>query len=169
MIMFINVFIVKKNVMICVSNAKKIFVISSRSANSLGGFLSYYLNMAVGNTTHIYDMGYESDYLSQIENGELVIGLTFYRYCRSTVDLFKYAKKKGAKTIAITDSEVSPLIANADRYLIANTSMPSYIDSFVAPLSLINAILSEIGRQKNVELEKKLSDLDDFYNSNKVF
>ncbi len=149
--------------------AKKIYILASRSAASLGIFFQYYLNMALGNVELISDMGCTADQLCELNSNDVVIGITFIRYTRSTVDLFQYAKEQGAQTIAITDSPVSPLIRWADKYLLTDTSMPSYLDSFVAPLALINAILAEIGRNKNVELEKRITDLDNFYKKHDIF
>ena len=149
--------------------AKRIYIIASRSAASLGQFFQYYLNMALGNVELISDTGCMADRLIDLNSNDVVIGITFERYANSTVRLFEFAHEKMAQTIAITDSSISPLLKYTDKYLIAETAMPSYIDSFVAPLALINAILAEIGRNRNVELEKRISDLDDFYKKYEIF
>ncbi len=151
------------------TKASKIYIIASRSTASLGSFFQYYLNMALGNVELISDMGCKSDLLCSATKDDVVIGITFYRYTKGTVELFQYAKEKGANTIAITDSQVSPLIQFSDVYLLADTSMPSYLDSFVAPLSIINAILAEIGRKGNIHLEKRIEELDGFYKKYDIF
>lgn len=149
--------------------ANKIYILASRSARSLGLFFQYYLNMTLGNVVLISEIGCDADQLYAVEETDVVIGITFARYTKSTVKLFEYAKKKNAKTIAITDSPISPLVNSAEKYLIADTSMPTYIDSFVAPLAIINAILAEIGLDKNEELEKRISELSDFHKEHDIF
>lgn len=149
--------------------AGHIYILASRSAASLGMFFQYYLNMALGNVELISDGNIRSDCLVDLSSKDVVVGISFSRYARQTVDLFEYAHDKGARTIAITDLPISPLIKYADRYLLAETSMPSYLDSFVAPLSLINAILTEIGRNRNVELEQHIAELDNFYKKQGIF
>ncbi len=150
-------------------SSKKIYIIASRSAASIGSFFQYYLNMTLGNVELITDMGCGADKLSSIGEGDVAIGISFVRYAKSTVNLFRYSHEKGAATIAITDSKVSPLVKYSDRSIFTDTAVPSYIDSFVAPFSIINAILFEIGRQKNVELEKRMTELDNIYDKFKIF
>lgn len=149
--------------------ARKIYIIACRSAASLGQFFQYYLNMTLGNVELITDQGNHADRLCDVEANDLVIGMTFSRYSKRTVELFRYSSGKGAKTVAITDFMVSPLIKYADFYLLAETSMPSYFDSFAAPLTLISAILTEIGRNRNIELEHRVAELDKFYNEFNIF
>jgi len=149
--------------------AKRIYIITGRSSSSLGVFFQYYLNMALGNVRLITDKGCVADQLVDLNSDDVVVGIGFARYTKTTVELFKYSKEKGAKTITITDSPVSPMVKHADHCLYSEAFIPSYIDSFVAPMALINAILTEIGRNRNVELENRLSELDNFYKKYSIF
>lgn len=149
--------------------AKRIFIITGRSSSSLGMFFQYYLNMTLGNVQLITDMGCNADQLVDLNGNDVVVGISFARYTKSTVELFRFAKEKGAKTITITDSPVSPMKKYADLCLLSEAFLPSYIDSFVAPMALLNAILTEIGRNRNVQLEKRLSELDAFYKEYNIF
>ncbi|MBR3305418.1 MAG: MurR/RpiR family transcriptional regulator [Christensenellaceae bacterium] len=149
--------------------ARRIYIIAGRSTAALGHFLSYYLNMALGNVVLITEKGCDSDQLVNLSSTDAVVGISFARYTRSTIELFRYAREKGAKTIAITDTSVSPLVKDADHYLLTETYIDSYIDSFAAPMTLINAILTEIGRNRNVELEKRIHDLNGFYEKYDIF
>ena len=142
--------------------AKNIYILAARSAASLGSFFHYYLNMTLGNVRLIDNMDCSADSLCDIKSDDVVIGITFRRYAKTTIDMYKYAFEKGAVTIGITDSPISPVVKNSKYYFLTDTSMPTYLDSFVAPLTLINAILTEIGRNRNIELERRLSQLDDF-------
>lgn len=142
--------------------ARNIYILASRSAASIGRFFHYYLNMTLGNVRLIENMDQSADSLCDIKPDDVVIGLTFRRYSRATADMYAFAHEKGAVTIGITDSPVSPIVKNSKYYFLTDTSMPTYLDSFVAPLALINAILTEIGRNRNIELERRLSELDEF-------
>lgn len=93
--------------------------------------------------------------ISGVNNEDVIIGITFEKYARSTVEIFTHLKRMGATTISITDSMLSPLVPYSDITLTAISKGTRFIESFAAPLSLINALIASI------EKEKK-----DFFNSN---
>jgi DNA-binding MurR/RpiR family transcriptional regulator len=88
------------------------------------------------------------------------IGVSFPRYSTRTVKSMRFAKNQGARVIAITDSLDSPLARLADETLIAKSDMASFVDSLVAPLSLVNALIVAIGRKKNQDLANTFSRLE---------
>lgn len=118
--------------------------------------------MTLGNVELITCLDCGADKLCELSGEDVVIGITFTRYSKVTEEMFSYAAARGAVTIAITDLEVSPIVKDADYSFLTETSMPSYIDSFAAPLTLINAILVEIGRNRSIELTNRISKLDSF-------
>ena len=79
--------------------------------------------------------------IMRIDDKDVMIGISFPRYSKQTVRALKYAKSNGANVIAITDSKSSPLAKYADNLLLARSDMASFVDSLVAPLSLINALI----------------------------
>jgi DNA-binding MurR/RpiR family transcriptional regulator len=95
-----------------------------------------------------------------VKKGDVFIGLSFPRYSRRTVKAMKYAKDRGATVIAITDSKASPLTQLADVSLLAKSDMASFVDSLVAPLSLVNALIVAVSRMKSEQLERTLGDLE---------
>ena len=149
--------------------AERIFIIASRSAVALGEFFAYYLNMCRSNVMMITDMNHISDVLSTVNDRDVVIGITFDRYSRFTAEMFRYASEKKALTVAITDTMLSPIIKSATYCFLTETSMPTYIDSFVAPLTLINAFLTEIGRNRTLELGQRMQELEKFHDTFHVF
>lgn len=149
--------------------ADRIYIIASRSAAALGSFFQYYLNMALGNVMLVTEEGQSADILSGLRHQDMVIGITFSRYASRTLALFRYASERGANTVAITDTEFSPVKEYARHIFYTCTAMPTYLDSFAAPVSLINAFLTEIGRMRNIELEHRVSELDNFYKEFHVF
>ena len=81
------------------------------------------------------------DRLMRLDSKDLLIGISFPRYSKQTVNALAYARAKGADSIAITDSKDSPIAQNAEKILLAKSDMVSFVDSLVAPLSLINALI----------------------------
>ncbi|MFP5111488.1 MurR/RpiR family transcriptional regulator [Bacillaceae bacterium C204] len=150
-------------------NAERLFIVANRSALSLAVFLQYYLNMILGNTELIQTIETKTESLNSLNKNDVVIGMSFARYTKSTIDVIKYAREKGAATIAITDLLSSPLIPYVDYSLVATTKMPTFIDSFVAPLSLINALVTYISKHKSKEFQSRLKQLEETWNHFDIF
>lgn len=149
--------------------AKRIFVIANRSAVSLGMFLEFYLDVLLENAELIRNPHGISEKLFRLNKDDVVIALSFARYTKSTIEASAFAKDRSAKIIAITDHLLSPLVPYGNVTLFAPTEMPSFIDSFVAPLSLINALITEVGRRTRSEVEKHLSDLEETWKRFHIF
>ncbi|TCT25477.1 RpiR family transcriptional regulator [Melghiribacillus thermohalophilus] len=150
-------------------DARKIYIVANRSAMSLGIFLEYYLRIMLDNVEFITSYELISEKFNNLNKKDVVVGISFPRYTKSTVNSFAFARERGATTIAITDNLLSPLIPNADIPLTASSRMPSFIDSFVAPLSLLNALISQIGRSKKVDISKKLDELENMWEHFDIF
>lgn len=140
--------------------AKRIFIIANRSAVSLGTFLEFYFDLMFENAELIRNPHGISEKLFRLDENDVVIGLSFARYTKNTVEAVSFAKDRGSTVIAITDNMLSPLVPYANITLCARSDMPSFIDSFVAPLSLINALITAVGRKKRAEIEKHLEELE---------
>lgn len=149
--------------------AKNIYIIANRSAVSLGTFLEFYLDVLFQNTELIRNPYGISEKMFRLNEEDVVIALSFPRYTKNTIDAVSFAKDQGSKVIAITDSIASPLIPYADIQLCAPSEMPSFIDSFVAPLSLINALLTAVGKEKRSEIEAHLNDLENVWERFQIF
>ncbi len=149
--------------------ARKVYVIANRSAASLGVFLNYYLGIILDHVEMLQTIEDSSEKLYDITEEDVVIGISFSRYTNSTIQMFSYAKEKNVTTIAITDHLLSPLVQDADISLIASSHVPSFIDSFVAPLSLINALITFIGKEKQDDIYERLNALEDIWDHFDVF
>jgi DNA-binding MurR/RpiR family transcriptional regulator len=128
--------------------ARNIYVLGSRSAHCLALFLAFYLQM-IGRPVRVVPQGVSSIFEELFGAGpeDVVVAISFPRYSATTVQGFRYAKERGAVTVALTDSEVSPLAQLADVTLTARSHLGSFIESFVAPLSVINALVTAVGRR----------------------
>ncbi len=150
--------------------AKNIYIISLRSASALGQFLYFYLHLILKNC-HLINNGTDLFFeeLAGIGPDDLVIGIAFPRYTRQTVEGLKYAQEKKARTVAITDSFASPLARFGQYVLAAHSGMASFIDSFVAPLSLINALIITVGTRENEKTGQALSQLEEIWDNFKIY
>jgi DNA-binding MurR/RpiR family transcriptional regulator len=150
-------------------NADRIFIAANRSAMSLGIFLHYYLQIILNNVHILESVETAVEKTFDLNEKDVVIGISFSRYTNSTIKMLSYGKMKRAKTIAITDNLLSPLVPNADIVLTASSQMPTFIDSFVAPLSLINALITFIGKEKMNDIQTKLETLEDIWDHFGIF
>ena len=151
--------------------ARKIYLIGVRSAAALTTFLHFYLNLIFDNvvlvTANTGSELFES--LLRVGEEDVVLGISFPRYSSRTVQAMSFARDRGATTIAITDSEASPL-ASASKYtLTARSDMASFVDSLVAPLSLVNALLVAVSRKKNDDLAMTFRTLEEIWEEYGVY
>lgn len=150
--------------------AKNIYVMGYRSSTQLAQFFVYYLNYIFSNVK-LVSAGASDIYaqLMHTQPDDVVIALSFPRYSSQTIDGMKFAKTHGAKLVAITDNVISPLYKLADYSLIAKTDMNSFVDSLVAPMSIINALSVMVGLAKkeqlieNFEIVEKIWEERDIY------
>lgn len=152
-------------------NAKKVYIIGVRSANSLSSFLAFYLNLMIDNVVYVNSSTATEifEQIFRIDEEDVLIGISFPRYSRRTIKSMEYAFSKKATTIAITDSKYSPLVNFATNSLIARSDMVSFIDSIVAPLSVINALLVAISVAKKDEMITTLEKLENIWSEYQVY
>lgn len=155
----------------CISEAKNIFILGVRSSASLASFMGFYFNhifpsVRVINTTSASEM-YEQ--IMRIGPDDVFIGISFPRYSQRTVRAARYAKDNGAKVVAITDSHGSPLAEHADHLLMARSDMASFVDSLVAPLSLINALIVAVGLQNRDQIARTYQTLEHIWDEYNVY
>lgn len=151
--------------------AKRIYILGVRSAGALATFLAFYFNLIFENVTHVTASSASEmfEHLLRVGPDDVVIGISFPRYSKRTVKAMEFAHDRGARVIAITDSEVSPLADTADRVLMAKSDMVSFVDSLVAPLSLVNALIVAISRVKKQDISKSLGELEHIWAEYEVY
>ncbi len=150
--------------------AKHVYIVALRSSRTLADFLSFYLNLIRGNVhtvTHSISDIFES--LFRVGKDDLVIGIGFPRYSSKTIEALDYAKTQGAKVLAITDSLLSPLASYSDYTLIAKSNMEAFVDSLVAPLSLLNALIVAVGIKERVRLSESFTKLEEIWDKYKIY
>lgn len=154
-----------------ITQAKKILVIGLRSMSALSFFLGYTLNWILRNVSIIsHGSGDMVEQVMCLEPGDVAVGITFPRYTRRTVELVELARKRGATTIGITDNVMSPLAPYCDILLTAKSGLlSSFVDSCVAPLSLINALITAVGAEDEARTAKALSELEPVWEEYQIY
>ena len=126
-----------------ITKAKTIYIFAVRSSAALASFLGYYYSLIFENVKVISNYGETEihEKLFRISSDDVIIGISFPRYSNAAIKAMTFAHHRGAKVIALTDSMSSPLVSVSDYVLIAKSDMASVVDSLVAPLSMINALV----------------------------
>lgn len=151
--------------------ARRVYILGARSSSALADFLTFYFKLIFDNVCQV-QASLASDMFEQmlrVGEGDVVIGISFPRYSSRTVAAMKYAKSRGAETIGITDCEASPLYGISNINLYARSDMVSFIDSLVAPMSLLNALLAEIGFCSRENISDTFRRLEDVWSEYAVF
>ncbi len=151
--------------------ARRIYILGIRSAAAISSFLGFYFNLIFPDVVviHATSVSEVFEQLLRIGPDDVIIGISFPRYSRRTVKAMQFARDRGATVVAITDSEVSPLAPTADHTLMAKSDMASFVDSLVAPLSLVNALIVALGRKLNNDLSATFGALEKIWDEYEVY
>ncbi|MCD7888088.1 MAG: MurR/RpiR family transcriptional regulator [Clostridiales bacterium] len=154
-----------------IAGANRLYILGVRSASALSEFLTYYFRFMFDDVICVETsaMSETFEQILHIKEGDVLIGLSFPRFSRRTVKAMRYAKDRGATAIAITDSKASPLAEIADVSLLAKSDMASFVDSLVAPLSLVTALIVSVSRIRSEKLEHNLSHLEQIWQEYDVY
>ena len=151
--------------------AKRVYVIGVRSVAPLANFLGYYLNYMFNNVRIVTASG-TSEMFEQVvgvEKDDVVIAFSFPRYSAATLKAAQYCRTTGANVIAITDNRESPLAKASDHVICAKSDMVSLVDSLVAPLSVINALIVAIAAKREKELHRTFDALERIWDQYHVY
>lgn len=147
-----------------------IYIVGLRTSTSLSEYLAYYLELMLDNIRLIrYSYTDVFEQIVDVKKNDLVIGISFPRYTSRTYDILNYAKKQGVNIVAITDSKQSPIGEIADNVIIAVNNMTSIVDSLVAPLSVINALIVAVGSKKKEEVKNKFEHYEKLWKMQSIF
>lgn len=154
-----------------INKAHKIYVLGSRSSASLASFAAFYFNYLCDNVVLI-DTSSTSEMFEQmfrISEQDVCIAISFPRYSNQTINALSFAKSRGATIISITDGEMSPIAQYATYLLVAESSMVSFVDSLVAPLSLINALIAACAKENDGHVCENLGELEKIWDKYHVY
>lgn len=152
-------------------NARTIYIVGIRSCAPLASFLAFYLNLMfdrviqlnTNNSSELFEQ------MVRINNEDVIIGISFPRYSMRTLKAMEFANNRSAKVITLTDSVHSPMNLYSSCNLIASSDMASIVDSLVAPLSVINALIVALCMKKQGEVVKTLEELENIWDEYQVY
>ena len=154
-----------------INRAKKIYILGVRSSAALASFLAFYFNL-VFDSVVLVDTSSASEMFEQmfrIDKDDVCIAISFPRYSKQTVNALRFIADRGATVISITDNEESPMAQYSDHLLIAKSNMASVVDSLVAPLSLINALIVSVTLSRTDEVYNNFNELESIWDSYQVY
>lgn len=151
--------------------AKHIYIVGIRSCAPLAAFMAFYFNLMfeivtllqTNNSSELFEQ------MVRISKDDVIIGISFPRYSMRTLKAMEFANNRNAKVITLTDSVHSPMNLYSSCNLIARSDMASIVDSLVAPLSVINALIVALCMKKQGEVAKTLETLEDIWNEYQVY
>ena len=159
-----------QNAIDLILHAENIYVLGLRTSSFLAGYLGFYLSFILKNVK-VVTAGPNDvfEQLLNVDSKDLIIGISYPRYSRRTLEALNYCKEKRCKIISITDSLISPATNDADVSLVAGSEMLSFVDSLVAPMSLINALIVSIGLEKKNDITASFEDLESIWKKYNVY
>ena len=151
--------------------AKRIYIIGIRSSTAIADFLNFYFrnifeNVSLVSSTSTSEM---FEQMLRVGKGDVVIGISLPRYSSRTVKTMQYAKDCGAATIAITDKPDAPAGKLADHVLVAKSDMVSIVDSLVAPMSVVNALIVAVSRRREEQVSTTFKNLERLWDEYDVY
>ncbi len=152
-------------------SAKRVYVLGAGSSRALATFLAHYLQL-IFDTVQLVDATSEASIIQQmihIGPGDALIAISFPRYSKKAAKTVKYASDRGAVTVALTDSPLSPLAQYASHLLFARSDMVSFVDSLVGPLSIINALIVSVAIRKKEEVGTTLQEIESIWDEYGVY
>lgn len=152
-------------------SARNIYIVGIRSCAPLASFLSFYLNLMFDNVRllHTNSSSEIFEQMVRINEDDVIVGISFPRYSMRTLKALEFANNRSAKVITITDSIHSPMNLYSSCNLIADSDMASIVDSLVAPLSVINALIVALCMKKQKEVAKTLTTLEEIWDEYQVY
>lgn len=154
-----------------IQTAEHLYIVGMRSSACLASFMGFYMNLLVEDMRLIHDTTTNEVYeqIMHIGPGDVYFGISYPRYSSGSMKAMEFAKRRGATVIALTDSDNSPLAPLADIKLYAKSDMVSFVDSLVAPMSLINALIVAVAAGKRDNLAETFDYLEKLWSEYGVF
>lgn len=151
--------------------AERVYVLGAGSSLALATFMAHYFEL-IFKSVHLIEATSEAQIYQQmirVRGEDAIVAISFPRYSQNAKKALQYAKERGAATIAITDTRLSPLAKYASYLLLARSDMVSFVDSLVGPLSVINALIVTVAIEKKNEVGETLQKLEEIWTEYSVY
>lgn len=153
-----------------IHKAKKVYVLGLRSSSVLAQYLGFYLNFEIESVQIIPSGALDAfDQVINLTEEDLLIAITFPRYSNQTLRLANYAFENKIPVISITDSILSPVASVSKKLITAKYDMTTFIDSLVAPMSVINSLILAVGMKNREFLDKKFKLLEKIWEESNTY
>lgn len=150
--------------------ARQVFVIGLRSAHALAVILHFGLELTLGRSRLLVPgIGDLPEQIADLDRRDALVAISFARYTRQTFEILAQAKRRKARTVVITDKATSPLAQQADIALVGRTHLPSIVESYVAPLSLVNALVTLIASRHRRRSMQRLAEYERLWKAIRVY
>ena len=154
-----------------INTARKIYILGVRSSAAIASFLAFYFNLVYDNVV-LVDTASASEIFEQmfrIDERDVCIAISFPRYSKQTINALRFISDRGATILSITDSAYSPIAPFAEYLLVARSDMASFVDSLVAPLSLVNALIVAATLSRRGEVSENFNKLEEIWDEYQVY
>jgi len=153
-----------------IHTARRVYILGMRSSSVLANYLGFYLNFILKDVVVVTAGALDVfDHLVNITKDDLLITISFPRYAKRTFEIVEFATTQGATIIGITDSPMAPLVPMVKYSLFARYGMNTFIDSLVAPMSLINALIQSVSIKEMERVEENFEKLENIWNEYKIY
>ncbi len=154
-----------------IGSARHLYIVGMRSSASLASFMGFYMNLLVEDVRLIHNTTANEVYeqIMHIGPGDVYVGISYPRYSAGSLKAMEFAKRQGATVIALTDNDTSPFAALADIRLYAKSDMVSFLDSLVAPMSVINALIVAVAARRKDSLDDTFGYLENLWSEYGTF
>lgn len=154
-----------------IMGAKKVYILGLRTSSTLSNYLGFYLDVILDNVKVLNNSGVNSLYeeIIRIKETDVLIVISYPRYSKTTIEATKFVKEHNAKIVAITDTEASPVYHMADVSLLAKSNIVSFIDSLVAPLCMINNLITNISLQEKDDIVEYYNKLEQLWDNHSIY
>ena len=154
-----------------IRKARHIYILGVRSSSFVAGYLNFYMHLMFENVTLVQTnaAGEILEQLFRIGPEDVLLAISFPRYSKVTINTVQFARDRGAAIIAVTDNDLSPIYQMADAALLAPCEMISFVDSMVAPVSILNALLVALANRMGTDVSATFAELEDIWNEYSVF
>ena len=154
-----------------IGTARHLYIVGMRSSASLASFMGFYMNLLVEDVRLIHNTTANEVYeqIMHIGPGDVYVGISYPRYSSGSLKAMEFAKRQGATVIALTDNENSPSARMADIKLYAKSDMVSFLDSLVAPMGLINALIVAVANKRRDSLDETFGYLEKLWSEYGIF
>lgn len=152
------------------TKARNIYIMGLRSSSFLSGYMAFYMNFIFDNVKLVQPGANDIfEQLAKASDEDLIICLTYPRYSKRTLEALEYSKNKGCRIVSFTDSLISPAADKSDITIIARSDMLSFVDSLVAPMSLINAFIIAVGSEKKEDITPYFEELEKVWKKYSIY